>query len=88
MMTKKKGEGMLSLKDFEDNPSHYIYLRPGQIVYESLFEKNFNGNLKLLLDSIEDNIFIDEEGEEKIDYDNAIRDYLSVYPIKNIEEQR
>lgn len=68
----------MTIKDFEDDPSKYIYLQSGSIVYQSIFSDKFNGDLDLLLDCIEDNIFVYESGEdevEQINYHKAIKDY-------------
>lgn len=62
--------------------SHYVYVRQsdGAVVWESILEKEFDGNLKLLLECCENNIYtVEDDGEghgiEKIDYAKAKEDY-------------
>jgi len=43
----------------EDAPD-YIYLQNNAIVYQSIFEKGFDGDFKLLLSIIEDNTDVGE----------------------------
>ena len=62
----------MTLKDFEDEPSRYIWMRDGKIVYDSIFKKEFEGNLNLLLSCIEDNIY---EDDCNINYHQAVMDY-------------
>lgn len=59
----------------DDDLDYYIYLRDGTIVYESRFEKNFCGDLKFLLDCIEDNIYLNENEDERINFNQAKKDY-------------
>jgi len=62
----------MTLKDFEDEPSRYIWMRDGKIVYDSIFKKEFEGNLNLLLSCIEDNIY---EDDCNINYHQSVMDY-------------
>lgn len=61
---------MITIDDFEMNPSNYIWLQNGVIVVDSQFDKFFIGNKELLLTCLEDNIRDDE-----ICYNDAIADY-------------
>lgn len=71
---------MITMEMFEKEPSKYVWLNSGKIVYDSIFAKEFDGDLKLLLDCIEDNIV---EGinnpdmiyTERINYYQVIKDY-------------
>ena len=62
---------MITIKDFEDNPSNYIYGNDLTLHIDSIFEKEFNGNLDLLCDCCADNATCDG-----INYYEAIRDYV------------
>ena len=65
---------IITIDDFEINPSQYIWVNNGTIVIDSIFDRLFLGNIKLLLSCIEDNMTDDE-----IDYFGAIEDYKKSY---------
>ena len=58
----------------------YIYLQDGKIVHQSIFEKNFDGDLKLLLSCVADNIYdyYDGANREYIDWSLVIDCYNAV----------
>lgn len=70
----------------------YIYLQNGAIVHQSIFDKNFDGNLKLLLSVVEDNIIdyatMDTHGYigEKIDWSMVFDDYYTAIEARNDNE--
>ena len=53
-----------------DDADRYIYMKGGTLVYESVFEKQFTGDFKRLLNCVEDSIF-----DDKIDWNLVKRDY-------------
>lgn len=61
---------MITIEDFEAEPSRWIYLVNGTITYDSRLENLFLGDLKLLFACIEDHT-----GDEEINYYEAIKDY-------------
>ena len=70
MVLWERGETMMTIQDFENDPSHYIWGDDCRITVDSFFEKKFDGDLKLLLDCCEDNRMFDE-----INYYQAVEDY-------------
>ena len=66
----------MTIDKFLDNPSKYVYLSGRELKYTSGFVKKFDGNLHLLLNCVDDNIFNNEnDGEEYIDYFQAVKEY-------------
>lgn len=61
---------MITIDDFESNPSNYVWVQNGTMVIDSRFDEFFLGNKELLLACLEDNMTDDE-----IDYNEAIADY-------------
>lgn len=61
---------MITIEDFEVNPSHYVWVNKGVLVIDSMFDKFFLGNKKLLLACIEDNMT-----DSEINYYSAVEDY-------------
>lgn len=61
---------MITIEDFEVNPSNYVWVRNGTVVIDSWFDEFFMGNKKLLLTCIEDNMT-----DDKINYNEAVSDY-------------
>jgi len=59
----------------EDAVNFICLNQQGQIVVESIFQKHFSGNMKLLLSCIEDNILLNDYNEEYIDWSMVIDDY-------------
>jgi len=58
-----------------------VYLNRRGIVYQSLLEKRAREmsiplDIERLLTCVEDNIYTNDDGDERIDYANAIQDYL------------
>ena len=58
-----------------------VYLNRGSIVYQSLLEERAREmsiplDIERLLTCVEDNIYTNDDGDERIDYANAIQDYL------------
>lgn len=47
----------------------------GSIVCDSVFEREFEGDIDLLIACIEDNIYEDDNGYEVIDWELVFRDY-------------
>ena len=70
---------MSNKKFILEDADHFITLnQDGGIVIETIFEKNFDGDLKLLLSCIEDNIVdgsIDEGDADMIGWSVAFDDY-------------
>lgn len=64
---------MITIKNFEDDPSHYIYGDDCRLTVDSMFEREFAGNLQLLVDCCADNARPDG-----INYYKAIRDYVEI----------
>jgi len=60
----------MTIQDFEADPSKYIWGDDCRITVDSIFEREFNGDLKLLLTCCEDNATFDE-----INYYQAVDDY-------------
>jgi len=59
-----------------DAPDYISMNAKGQIVIEPVFEKSFDGDMRLLLSCIEDNILPDDEGAgEHIDWSMVFDDY-------------
>lgn len=72
----------ITLSDIEER-SDLIYINSkGQLVYESILEKSFDGDLKLLLSCCENNI-ITGDVEEYINFNKAIEDYKRVMEVWN-----
>jgi len=72
---------MLTIKDFEDNPSNYIWGDDVTLHIDSIFNSAFDGNINLLVACCEDNAMPDG-----INYYEAVRDYEKSrqnYNIKN-----
>ena len=66
---------MITINMIERDPSSYIELDgEGRINYSSKLEKEFDGNLSLLLSCIGDYIFL-EEGAKQINYEKSIAEY-------------
>ena len=74
-LTKKEVSEMITINMIERDPSSYIELDgEGRINYSSKLEKEFDGNLSLLLSCIGDYIFL-EEGAKQINYEKSIAEY-------------
>lgn len=59
-----------------DDACNYIHINSsGIIVYQSIFQKEFDGDFELLMSLIEDNIYIDNHRAEYINWQNVIKQY-------------
>lgn len=65
----------------ERAPDYITLNLQGQIVHESIFDKNFDGDLDLLLDCAEDNIYGDGSGEW-INWEAVFDDYQTALKAK------
>jgi hypothetical protein len=62
---------MITIKDFEENPSQYAWVNnKSQLVIDSIFNREFTGNIDLLLACVEDHMT-----DTEINYVEAIKDY-------------
>jgi hypothetical protein len=61
---------MITIKEFEDNPSRYIWGNDCKIHIDSIFSEEFAGNLNLLVTCCED-----KATPDGINYYQAVKDY-------------
>jgi len=66
----KRDIGMIDIEQFAADPSRYIYGDDCRITVDSIFDGEFNGDLKLLLTCCEDNVT-----SEGINYYQTVEDY-------------
>ena len=73
-----------------DDAPEYIYLTDsGSIVHQSIFEKNFDGDLKLLLSCVEDNIVAsgdrwhEGDNDEPINWNGVFADYRAALELSD-----
>lgn len=68
---------MITIEMFRQDPSEYIWMSDEKLIYDSGFEKKFNGNFQLLLDCCSDNTETNYDGDGRtINYPYAIADYF------------
>jgi hypothetical protein len=61
---------MITINDFEGDPSNYIWGDDCQLHIDSIFQKEFDGNLNLLIACCEDNAT-----PEGVNYCEAIKQF-------------
>lgn len=66
--------GVITIENFECEPSHYVWMNKGTLVIDSIFQRSFLGNLNLLMSCLEDHA-----DDESIEYYDAIEEYKAEY---------
>ena len=61
---------MINIEQFAADPSKYVWGDDCRITVDSVFEREFDGDLELLLDCCEDNVT-----SKGINYHQAVEDY-------------